>query len=85
MALNDNCLNQVRQLYTQFTGLEISAAVAQVRAELTAQRDHEQSTESVTTYKYNHTIQEEIGPVVITQQTKETKKRTTKQSTIKEE
>lgn len=80
-----NCLDQVRQLYTEYTGIEISQAIAQVRAELTAQHAHEQSTESVLTYRYNPTIQQAIGPVVITQQTKEKKKRTTKQSTIKEE
>jgi hypothetical protein len=60
-----NCLDQLRQLYTEFTGQEIAQAIAQVRAELIAQHAHENSTESVTTYKYNHTIQEEIGPVTI--------------------
>lgn len=57
------CLDEVRQLYTKYTGIEISNAVGQVRAELTAQREHEQSTESVTTYKYNQTIQDQIGPI----------------------
>ena len=58
-----SALDEVRKLYTEYTGIEISNAIAQVRAELTAQRDFEQSTESVTTYKYNQTIQEEIGPI----------------------
>jgi hypothetical protein len=60
-----NCLDQLRQLYTEFTGQEIAQAIAQVRAELIAQHAHENSTESVITYKYNPTIQEEIGPVTI--------------------
>ena len=77
------CLQQLRDLYTEYTGIEISNAIAQVRAELTAQRDFEQSTESVTTYKYNQAIQDQIGPVVITQQTKEKKKRATKALTNK--
>ena len=71
-----SALDEVRKLYTEYTGIEISTAIAQVRAELTAQREYEQSSESVLTYKYNQAVQDEIGPVVITQQTKEKKKRT---------
>ena len=77
--MNKDCLDQVRNLYTEYTGIEISTAIAQVRAELTAQRDFEQSTESVTTYKYNQTIQDQIGP--ITWPKPEPKKRTKKQET----
>jgi hypothetical protein len=76
MALKDECLELVKHLYTNYTGLEISTAIAQVRAELTAQRDHEQSTESVLTYKYKQAIQEQIGPVTI--KTIEPKKRVKK-------
>lgn len=56
-------LDEVRKLYTEYTGLEISTAIAQVRAELTAQREYEQSSESVLTYKYNQAVQDEIGPI----------------------
>lgn len=71
--MNKDCLDQVRTLYTNYTGLEISNAIAQVRAELTAQHAHEQSTESVLTYKYNPTIQEQIGPISIPKPEKKTR------------
>ena len=69
------CLQQLRDLYTEYTGIEISNAIAQVRAELTAQHAHEQSTESVLTYKYNPDIQKEIGPIVIPETVKKTVKK----------
>jgi hypothetical protein len=51
-------LTQVKQLYTEFTGTEISQAIAQVRQELTAQQAYLNSTESVQTFRYRLDIQE---------------------------
>jgi hypothetical protein len=78
MALKDECLELVKHLYTNYTGLEISIAIAQVRAELTAQHAFEESTESVLTYKYKQAIQDQLGPVTIKEIPKKTRcKKTT--------
>lgn len=53
-------LAAVKQLYTEYTGTEISQAIAQVRAELTAQRDYLQSEESVQTFRYRQDIQDHL-------------------------
>lgn len=58
-------MEQIRKLYNEYTGLEISQAVGQVRAELTAQKEFEKSTESVLTYKYNYEIQDKINQLPI--------------------
>lgn len=37
MIREQDCLQQMRDIYQQFTGLEISAAIKIIRAELTAE------------------------------------------------
>jgi len=35
--MNQDCLNQIREMYSLYTGLEIAEAIKVVRAELTAE------------------------------------------------
>jgi hypothetical protein len=58
--ISNPALAQIKQLYTDYTGQEISQAIAQVRAELTAQRDYLQSEESVQTFRYRQDIQDHL-------------------------
>ena len=37
--MNQDCLNQVREMYSLYTGTEIAEAIKVVRAELTAEED----------------------------------------------
>jgi len=35
--MNQNCLDQMRKIYAEFTGVEIAEAIKVIRAELTAE------------------------------------------------
>ena len=37
MAMNQDCLDQIREMYKLYTGLEIAEAIKVVRAEMTAE------------------------------------------------
>jgi actin-like ATPase involved in cell morphogenesis len=37
--MNQNCLNQIREMYSLYTGMEIAEAIKVVRAELTAEEE----------------------------------------------
>lgn len=40
--MNQDCLNQIREMYQLYTGTEISEAIKLVRAELTREEDRHQ-------------------------------------------